>query len=127
MRQRAPPPRNPRPVAALFILLAASAVVLGLFLLYDGRAIELKRARAEIHQLDRQIADRRRENGNLRASITAASRGELPAEKAAREELHLVHPEDFALLSPNAAPSPQKPPPASSPVATPSPPGRGKG
>jgi len=133
MRQPAPPPRNPRPVAAFFLSLAGSSVVLGLVLLYDGRALELKKAHAEIRQLDKQIADRRRENGNLRASITAASRGELPAEKAAREELHLVHPEDVVLLYPSGALSPQKPTPAFSPVATPpptsspSPGGRGKG
>ena len=102
MREPAPPPRNPRPIAAFFFSLAGSTVVLGLFLLWDGRAIELKKARAEIHQLDKRIADRRHENGTLRASITAASRGELPAEKAAREELHLVHPEDVVLLSPPA-------------------------
>jgi cell division protein FtsB len=114
MRQPAPPPRNPRPVAAFFLSLAGSAVVLGLFLLYDGRAIELKKARAEIHQLDRQIADRKRENGTLRASITAANRGELPAEKAAREELHLVHPEDVVLLYPPGALFPPKPTPAPS-------------
>jgi len=126
MRQPAPPPRNPRPVAAFFLSLAGSAVVLGLFLLYDGRAIELKKARAEIHQLDRQIADRKRENGTLRASITAANRGELPAEKAAREELHLVHPEDVVLLYPPGALSPPKPTPApsTSPAAAAQTPGR---
>ena len=119
MRQPAAPPRNPRPVAAFFISLAGSAVVLGLFLLYDGRAIELKRARAEIHQLDRQIAARKRENGSLRASITAANRGELPAEKAAREELHLVHPEDVVLLYPPGALSPRTPTPVVTPSLTP--------
>ena len=123
MRAPAPPPRNPRPVAAFFISLAGSTVVLGLVLLYDGRALELKKARAEIRQLDKQIADRKRENGTLRASITAATRGDLPAEKAARDELHLVHPEDVVLLYPNGTLSPQKPTPAPSP----SPPGRGKG
>jgi cell division protein FtsB len=119
MRQPAPPPRNPRPIAAFFVSLAGSTVVLGLFLLYDGRAIELKKARAEIHQLDRQIADRKRENGDLRASITAASRGELPAEKATREELHLVHPEDVVLLYPPGALSPRKPTPVGTPPTTP--------
>jgi cell division protein FtsB len=121
MRQPAPPPRNPRPVAAFFLSLAGSAVVLGLFLLYDGRAIELKKARAEIHQLDKQIANRKRENGALRASITAASRGELPAEKAAREELHLVHPEDVVLLYPPGALSPPKPTPVLTGPAPPTP------
>jgi hypothetical protein len=128
MREPAPPPRNPRPVAAFFISLAGSAVLLGLFLLYDGRAIELKKARAEIRQLDRQIADRKRENGNLRASITAASRGELPAEKTAREELHLVHSEDVVLLYPPGSLAPARPTVAAaaplsarSPQATPPP------
>ncbi len=123
MRQPAPPPRNPRPIAAFFLSLAGSAVVLGVVLLYDGRVLELKKARAEIRQLDKQIADRQRENAALRASITAANRGQLPAEKAAREELHLVHPDDIVLLYPPGALSPQKP----TPTATPSPPGRGKG
>ena len=122
MRAPAPPPRNPRPLAAFFISLAGSSVVLGLVLLYDGRALELKKARAEIRQLDKQIADRRRENGALRASITAATRGDLPAEKAAREELHLVHPEDVVLLYPPGTLVPQP-----TPITTPSPPGRGKG
>ena len=112
MRQPAPPPRNPRPLAAFFVSLAGSAVVLGLFLLYDGRLLELKKAKAEIRQLDKQIADRKRENGQLRASITAANRAEFPAEKAAREELHLVHPEDIVLLYPPGTLSPQKPTPA---------------
>ena len=133
MREPAPPPRNPRPVAAFFVSLAASSVVLGLVLLYDGRALELKKARAEIRQLDRQTADRRHENTNLHAAITAASRGDLPAEKAAREELHLVHPEDVVLLYPQGALSPRSPTPVPSPRATPSPPtspspgGRGQG
>jgi cell division protein FtsB len=125
MRQPAPPPRNPRPLAAFFLSLACSAVVLGLFLLYDGRLLELKKAKAEIRQLDKQIADRKRENGQLRASITAANRAEFPAEKAAREELHLVHPEDIVLLYPPGTLSPQKPPPATTPP--PSPPAKGKG
>lgn len=112
MRQPAPPPRNPRPLAAFFLSLAGSAVVLGLFLLYDGRVLELKKARAEIRLLDKQIADRKRENANLRTSITAASRGGFPAEKAAREELHLVHPEDIVLLYPSGTLAPQKPTPA---------------
>ncbi len=126
MRRPAPPPRNPRPLAAFFLSLAGSAVVLGLFLLYDGRVLELKKARAEIRQLDKVIADRKRENSNLRASITAASRGGFPAEKAAREELHLVHPEDIVLLYPPGTLVPQ-PTPAPSPSALVSPsPGAGE-
>jgi cell division protein FtsB len=128
VRQPAPPPRNPRPLAAFFLSLAGSTIVLGLFLLYDGRLLELKKAKAEIRQLDKQIADRRRENTNLRASITAANRGELPAEKAAREELHLVHPDDIVLVYPPGTLSPQKPTPATPAApASPSPGGKGKG
>jgi len=127
LREPAPPPRNPRPLAAFFLSLAGSTVVLGLFLLYDGRVLELKKARAEIRQLDKQIADRKRENANLRASITAASRGGFPAEKAAREELHLVHPEDIVLLYPPGTLAPQKPTPATTPPVAPSPsPGAGE-
>ena len=121
------PPKNPRPVAAFFLSLAASAAVLGIVLLYDGRALELKKARAEIRQLDGQIAHRQKENAQLRAAIASARRGELPAEKAAREELHLVHPEDVVLLYPPgtlapAKPTPAAPPVAPSPAATTSPP-----
>jgi hypothetical protein len=96
----AAPPRGPRPLAAFFVSLAGSSVLLGLLLLSDRRVLELKRARAEIRQLDRQIADRRRENEELKAAVEAATRHEFPAEKAAREELHLVHPEDIVLSFP---------------------------
>ena len=123
MRQPAPPPRNPRPLRAFFLSLAGSAVVLSLFLLYDGRLLELKKAKADIRQLDKGIADRKRENAALRASITAANRGEFPAEKAAREELHLVNPEDIVLLYPPGTLAPRK----TTPAPSPSPPGRGKG
>jgi cell division protein FtsB len=112
MRTPAKPPKNPRPVVAFFLSLAASAVVLGIVLLYDGRALELKKSRAEIHQLDARIAERKKENAQLRASIASARRGELPAEKAAREELHLVHPEDIVLLYPPGTLVPAKLPPA---------------
>jgi len=125
LREPAPPPRNPRPLAAFFLSLAGSTVVLGIFLLYDGRVLELKKAHAEVRQLDKQIADRKRENANLHTAITAANRGGFPAEKAAREELHLVHPEDIVLLYPPGTLSPQKPTPAMTP--SPSPPGRRKG
>ena len=128
MRQPAPPPRSPRPLAAFFLSLVGSTIVLGLFLLYNGRVLELKKTRAEIRQLDKQIADRKRENANLRASITAASRGGFPAEKAAREELHLVHPEDIVLLYPPGTLSPQPTPAPTPPFPpSPSPGGRGKG
>ena len=116
MRKPAPPPRNPKPLAAFFLSLTGSAVVLGLVLLYDGRVLELKRAKAEIRRLDLKIAERRRENTKLRAAIASANRGELPAEKAAREELHLVHPEDVVLLYPAGALGP-KPTPSPTPTA----------
>jgi len=124
VRKPAPPPRNPRPFVAFFLSLTGSAVVLGLVLLYDGRVLELRKAKAEIHQLDKRVAERRRENVRLRAAIASANRGELPAEKAAREELHLVHPEDVVLLYPpgTLAPKPTQTPTAS---ASASPPGKG--
>ena len=100
MSGSAAPPRGPRPLAAFFVSLAGSSVLLGLLLLSDRRVLELKRARAEIRQLDRQIADRRRENEELKTAVEAAARHEFPAEKAAREELHLVHPEDIVLSFP---------------------------
>jgi len=115
MRKPASPPRNPRPLAAFFLSLAGSAIVLGLVLIYDGRVLELKKARAEIRQLDRQIADRKNENARLRAAIVSANRGELPAQKAAREELHLVHPDDIVLLYPPGTIAP-KPTPAPTPL-----------
>jgi cell division protein FtsB len=112
MRTPAKPPKNPRPLFAFFVSLAVSAVVLGIILLYDGRALELKKAKAEIHQLDGRIAEQKKENAQLRAAIASARRGELPAEKAAREELHLVHPEDVVLLYPPGTLAPAKPTPA---------------
>ena len=112
MRQIPSPPRSPRPLAAFFFSLLASAIALGVLLLYDGRVLELKRARAEIRQLDKQIADRRRENERLRAAIGDASRQSFPAEKAAREDLHLVHPEDVVLLYPSGSLSGEKPTPS---------------
>ena len=121
VRAPASPPRNPRPLAAFVLSLTGSAIVLGLVLLYDGRVLELKKAKAEIAQLDKQIADRRRENARLRAAIASANRGGLPAEKTAREELHLVHPEDVVLLFPPGTLAPRP-----NPTPSPSPGGRGK-
>lgn len=118
MRTAPKPPKNPRPLVAFFLSLAVSAVVLGIVLLYDGRALELKKSRAEIHQLDGRIAERKKENAQLRASIASARRGELPAEKAAREELHLVHPEDIVLLYPPGTLAPARPTPPASAVAS---------
>jgi hypothetical protein len=53
-----------------------------------------------VQTLDRQIAQRRRENESLRAAIDAANKHEFPAEKVAREELHLVASDDVVLLYP---------------------------
>ena len=119
-------PRGPRPVTAFLISLAVSSVLMGVLLLSDRRVLELRRARSEVATLDRQIADRRRENDELKASIEAASQHEFPAEKVAREELHLVAPDDLVLLyppgsfaKPAATPvpgsAPAVPPPAPSP------------
>lgn len=94
------PPRGPRPIAAFFLSLAGSCFVLGLLLLSDRRVLELRKARAEIRQRDQQIAERRRENEELRSAIEAASRHAFPAEKAAREELHLVRPDDLVIVYP---------------------------
>src|SRR5262249_46345058 len=133
MRTPAKPPSNPRPFAAFFLSLLGSAAVLGIVLLYDGRLLELKRAKAEIRQLETRINERKRENAELKAAIRAANRGELPAEKTAREELHLVQPEDVAppypagSLSNRApgAPTPVAPastaPTAAAPAASPAP------
>jgi cell division protein FtsB len=106
-------PRGPRPLAAFFISLAVSSVLMGILLLSDRRVLELRRARAEVAALDRQIAERRQENAELKAAIEAANRHEFPAEKVAREELHLVQPDDVVLLyppgsltKPNATPIP---------------------
>ncbi len=75
--------------------------------------------------LDRQIGERRAANENLRAAIEAAQKHEFPAEQVAREELHLVGPDDVVLLYPAgsltkpgatpipgaAVPAPSGPPP----------------
>ena len=93
-------PHGPRPITAFLISLAISSVIMGVLLLSDRRVLELRRARTEVQTLDRQIAEQRAENEALKASIEAASRHEFPAEKVAREELHLVQPDDVVLLYP---------------------------
>jgi cell division protein FtsB len=103
------PARGARPVAAFFISLAASTVLLGLLLVSDRRVFELKKARVEVKQLDRQIADLRRESDELKAAIEAANRHEFPAEKSAREELNLVAPGDIVLLYPPGSLTAKKP------------------
>jgi cell division protein FtsB len=93
-------PKGPRPMTAFFISLAISSVLMGILLLSDRRVLELRRARTEVVTLDRQIAERRQENAELKAAIVAANRHEFPAERVAREELHLVQPDDVVLLYP---------------------------
>jgi cell division protein FtsB len=119
MKDDSESPRGPRPLTAFFISLAVSSVLMGVLLLSDRRVLELRRARAEVVSLDRQIAERRQENAELKAAIEAANRDEFPAEKVAREELHLVQPDDVVLLypegsltKPNATPIPGIPTPA---------------
>jgi cell division protein FtsB len=112
-------------MTAFLISLAISSVLMGGLLLSDRRVLELRRARREVATLDRQIAERRQENAELKAAIEAASRHEFPAEKVAREELHLVHPDDVVLLyppgsltKPMATPIPGTGPAAASGTAT---------
>lgn len=92
--------KGARPVAAFFISFAASAVLLGLLLVSDRRVFELRKARAEVLELDRQIAAFQAENDELLATAEAARRHDFPAERAAREELNLVAPGDVVLLYP---------------------------
>jgi cell division protein FtsB len=87
-------------MTAFFVSLAISSVLMGFLLLSDRRVLELRRARAEVQSLDRQIAERRHENEGLRTAIDAANKHEFPAEKVAREELHLVASDDVVLLYP---------------------------
>lgn len=103
MREAPAPPRAPRPLFTFFVSLAASSAVLAILLLWDHRVLELKNARAEVRELDRQIAEWTRENEALRVEIEAANRHQFPAEKVAREELHLVRAEDLVLLYPPGA------------------------
>jgi cell division protein FtsB len=113
-------PRGPRPLAAFFVSLAVSSVLMGILLLSDRRVLELRRARAEVGTLDRQIAERRQENAELKAAIEAASRHEFPAEKVAREELHLVQPDEVVLLYPPGSLTRPNATPIAGVVATPS-------
>ena len=115
MREAPPPPKAPRPFLSFLISLAASSAILAMLLLWDHRVLELKRARVEVQDLDAKIAERTRENEELRLQIDAAKKHEFPAEKVAREELHLVNPEDLVLLYPpgsRSGPDGKKPAPA---------------
>jgi cell division protein FtsB len=95
--------RGPRPMTAFLVSLAISSVLMGVLLLSDRRVLELRRARTEVQTLDRQITERRKENAALKAEIESANRHEFPAERVAREELHLVQPEDVVLLYPEGS------------------------
>ena len=104
------PRRNqPKPMAAFFVSLGVSALLLGMVLLTDGRVMELRKAKAEVRELDRKLGDEKKENARLIAAIQAADREEFPAEKVAREELNLVHPEDVVLLYPEGSLTREKP------------------
>ena len=119
------PRREPRPMATFFVSLGVSALLLGMILVTDGRVMELRRAKAEVRELDRKLENEKRENARLIAAIEAADREEFPAEKVAREELNLVHPEDVVLLYPEGSLSRDKPTPVptrAGPLPTPSPP-----
>ena len=107
-----PKPKGTRPVMAFFISFAASTVLLGLLLVSDRRVFELRKARVEVIELDRQIAAFQAENEELQAAAEAARRHDFPAEKAAREELNLVAPGDLVLLYPQGGLTTKKTPPA---------------
>jgi cell division protein FtsB len=90
-------------MTAFLVSLAISSVLMGVLLFSDRRVLELRRARSEVQILDRQIAERKKENEDLKAAIEAANRHEFPAEKVAREELHLVEPDEVVLLYPTGS------------------------
>ena len=118
-RRKTRPVREPRPMAAFFISLAVSALLLGGMLATDRRVMELRKAKVELKEMGRKIADVRADNERLTAAIEAANREEFPAEKVAREELNLVHPEDLVLLYPTGSLSGEKPTPAPTPGVRP--------
>lgn len=118
------PVREPKPFRAFFLSLAVSAVLLGALLTTDGRILELRKAKADVKELDRKIVEERKEKARLTAAIDAANREEFPAEKVAREELNLVHPEDLVLLYPPGSLSAEKkatPTPTRGPRRSPTP------
>jgi len=121
------PVREPKPLRTFFLSLAVSALLLGALLSTDRRVLELRKAKADVKELDRKIAEERKENARLTSAIDAANREEFPAEKVAREELNLVHPEDLVLLYPSGSLSgdkkvtPTPKPGTQTPGATPAP------
>jgi hypothetical protein len=118
-RRTRKPVREPRPLAAFFVSLAVSALLLGGLLATDRRVMELRRAKVELKEVGKKIAEAREEGARLTAAIEAANREEFPAEKVAREELNLVHPSDVVLLYPPGTLSGDKPAPTTTPAARP--------
>ena len=108
--------RGPRPLVAFFFSLVGSAVVLGLLVLSDGRVLELKKAHADVRELDRRVAALQKENARLRTAVEGARSHDFPAERVAREELHLVGPDDLVLLYPDGTLSGKKPLAAANPT-----------
>jgi hypothetical protein len=118
VRKPAKPAREPRPVAAFFVSLSVSALLLvGLFA-SDRRVMELRQAKVELKEMNGKITEAQAESGRLNAAIEAANREEFPAEKVAREELNLVHPDDLVLLYPPGSLSDEKPTPGPTRVPT---------
>jgi cell division protein FtsB len=113
MTAKEEPNRGPRPFAAFLVSLCVSTVLLFLLLFSDRRVFELGVARAKIRQLDTEIAEKERENRELKSQVEAATTHEFPAEKVAREELQMVAPADLVLLYPpgalTAQPTPARP------------------
>jgi cell division protein FtsB len=107
----APARRGMRPVSAFFLSFFASTLLLCLLLASDRRVFELKKAHQEVKLLDRQIEDLTRENEDLKAAAEAARKHDFPAEKAAREELNLVAPDEAVLLYPPGSLTAKKVPP----------------
>ena len=103
MKDPAAAPRGPRPLAAFLWSFAGTGLVLALLLVTDPRLLELKKARAEVKELDRKIAELQRENEEMRSAVQAAARHDYPAEKLAREELHLVRSDELVLLYPKGS------------------------
>jgi cell division protein FtsB len=113
MTQPANPVPGPRPFVAFLVSLGVSTILLCVLLFSDRRVFELAGAHARIRQLDAEIAEKERENEELKTQIEAANKHEFPAERIAREELQLVSPSDLVLLYPpgslTAKPTPARP------------------
>ena len=119
MKDPAANARGPRPLAAFLWSVAGTGLVLALLLVTDPRLLELKKARAEVKELDRRIVEMERENEEMRSAVQAASRHDYPAEKLAREELQLVRSDELVLLYPKGSLTRQKGVPTPAPSAVP--------